>query len=168
MTRLSAQKILRYQQKPGWCGPAAIQMALAAGGIRKPQKDIARAVYKSWWGTTQQAIFAYLSKYFKRLNFRENSKLADVRYHLAKRHIVMVNWWDDFIPEDIDGHYTLLVGYSQKTKKVKLVDPLSERGIWKMPIKDFRDRWYDKLDVQNKTWIEGWMLWLDPKSRINT
>ena len=33
------------QEKSGWCGPAVIQMALLAGGIKKSQKDIAKEVY---------------------------------------------------------------------------------------------------------------------------
>lgn len=165
MTRLSAQKILRYQQTDDWCGPAVIQMALAAGGIRRSQKEIAKDVIHKWWGTTQQAILAYLSRYFDRLNFKEKANLANVSYHLKKGHIVIVNWWDDIDPEEEEGHYSLILGVGKK--RITLADPSQNRGIWQMRRRYFITRWYDSIDVNWKKWIEGWMLWVDPKSRIN-
>jgi len=35
-----------------------------------------------------------------------------------------------------------------------------------MEKEDFKKRWYDSLDTQDKKWISGWMLWVDPKSKI--
>ena len=39
------EKLHRFQKKPGWCGPAVIQMVLLAAGIKKTQKEIVKAVY---------------------------------------------------------------------------------------------------------------------------
>lgn len=162
------KKILRHQQKPGWCGPAVIQMVFAAAGMRKSQKEIAHDVYQKWWGTTQQTILAYLSQFFKIVNFKQNATTVDISQHLDSGHVIIVNWWDDIDKsEDPDGHYSLVLKYDKETKKVTLGDPATGRGIWKMKARDFNFHWYDYLDTNNRTWIEGWMLWVDPKSKIS-
>jgi ABC-type bacteriocin/lantibiotic exporter with double-glycine peptidase domain len=163
---INYRNIFRWQQKDGWCGPAVIQMALAAGGIRTAQAIIARKVFQSWWGTNQQSIYAYLSQYFKHLGFKEGAYLKHVKYHLDRKHIVIVNWWDDYDKEDADGHYTLVVKVDLKTKRIHLADPAKGNGFWSLTTNDFNKRWYDILDIHGKKWIDGWMLWLDPHSRI--
>jgi ABC-type bacteriocin/lantibiotic exporter with double-glycine peptidase domain len=161
------KKIFKYQQKSGWCGPAVIQMALLAGGIKISQEKIARDVYRSWWGTTQQTMYAYLSRFYKNLGFRENSKLRDISYHLKRKRFIIVNWWDNLVPEEgEDGHYSVIFDYDNKERKITLGDPSAGRGIWKMKASDFNDRWYDSLDLHNKKWVEGFLLWVDPKSKI--
>jgi len=166
-TKTSWKKIIRYRQKWDWCGPAVVQMALASGGVRKSQKEIAKDVYQKWLGTTQQSILAYLSQFYNMLNFKENSRFSDILYHIERGHTVIVNWWDDIDPHDEEeGHYTLALSYDKKRGKLTMADPIKERGIWQINKKDFTRRWYDTLDVKGKKWIEGWMLWLDPNSRI--
>ena len=169
------KKILRYQQTDAWCGPAAIQMVLAAGGIRKTQKEIAKNVSHYWWGTTQQLIFAYLSKYYSRLNFKENTTFANVTYHLKKKHIIMVNWFDDDPARNIDynatnefdyGHYSLLIDYDTKKRRVTLLDPSESNGFRQVDVKKFKQKWYDYLDVYGQRWLDGWMLWVDTDSKI--
>lgn len=158
-------KFFRYQQKSAWCGPAVIQMALAAAGIKIPQAKIAKDVMHKWWGTTQQSMFAYLSRFFGRLNYKENSTLPDIKYHLKKGHVIIVNWWDNIdTGDEEDGHYSLLVDYNYKTRAVTLGDPAAGRGIWDLSWKNFKSRWYDSVDINNKKWIKRWMLWIDPKS----
>lgn len=161
------QHLFRYQQKSGWCGPAVIQMAMLSAGIKKTQSAIAREVYQKWWGTNQQTIYAYLSQYFKKLGFKENSTLRNITYHLTQKHFVIVNWWDNLTPDEgEDGHYSVIFAYDSKSKLITLGDPSAGRGIWQMKAADFNNRWYDSLDVHGKKWISGWLLWLDPKSVI--
>jgi hypothetical protein len=155
----------RHQIISGWCGPAVVQMVLSSAGIEKSQKAIARYIYKSWWGTPHQLILAYLSKYFKTVNYKNSATLKDVRFHLNKANILVVNWWDNIDDENNgDGHYSILADYSEK--KVTLVDSDISRGIWSLPSDDFKRRWYDYIDTRNTTYVEGWMLWVDPKSKI--
>lgn len=161
------KKLHRFQQKPGWCGPAVIQMVLASCGIKKSQQEIAKYVYKKWWGTTQQIMVAYLSKFFKTVNYKQNAKFSDISAHLKKGHIVIVDWWDDFDEDSAGGHYSIAVEYLPKLKALTLADPSNDRpGIWTISGKEFNPKWYDTLDVHDKTWIEGWMLWVDPSSKI--
>jgi len=161
------KKYHRFQKKPGWCGPAVIQMVLLKCGIKKTQADIARAVYKEWWGTAQQMILAYLSKFFKIVNYKNNATFSDISFHLNKDNLVVLNWWDDFDENEQDGHYSLAIGYDSKAGALTLADPSNERpGIWTVSEDEFRKKWYDTLDVHDRTWVEGWMLWVDPKSKI--
>jgi Peptidase_C39 like family len=162
------KKFHKFQENPGWCGPAVIQIALLACGITKTQKDIAKEVYKEWWGTTQQIILAYISQFFKIVNYKHNATMKDVSFHLKKGHIVILDWWDDIDKEDEPGgHYAIAGNYDYKLKGLTLVDPSDGRpGIWTISDKEFDKKWYDTLDVHDRTWIEGWMLWLDPASKI--
>lgn len=138
-------------------------MILLAGGIKKTQSAIAKDVYKSWWGTNQTTIYSYLSQFFKNLNFKERAKISDIKIHLNKGHLIIVNWWDDYDsePNEDCGHYSLVFGYDSKSKKLTLGDPAKNGGIWQVDEKDFKNRWYDSLDLRGKKWIEGWMLWVD-------
>ena len=161
------KKYHRFQKRPGWCGPAVIQIILAKCGMRKSQAEISRDVYKNWWGTSQQMILAYLSRFFKLVNFKDNATFSDISHHLEKGNLIIVNWWDDFDENDPGGHYSVVVDYDSKLGALILADPSNERpGIWTISENEFRPKWYDTLDVRDKKWIKGWMLWVDPKSKI--
>ncbi len=163
----SWKKYHRFQKRPGWCGPAVIQMLLAKCGRRIPQAEIAKDVYKDWWGTSQQMILAYLSRFFKLVNFKENATFSDITDHLTKGNLIIVNWWDDFDENDPGGHYSVVADYDSKLAALTLADPSNERpGIWTISETEFRSKWYDSLDVRDKKWITGWMLWVDPKTLI--
>ena len=142
-------------------------MVLARAGINKTQFEIKKYVYKKWWGTPQQMILAYLSKFFKIVNFKQNATFKDISFHLKKGNYIIVNWWDDFDKKNQGGHYSIVGDYDSKLKNLTLVDPTNERdGIWTIKASEFNKRWYDTLDVHDRTWVEGWMLWVDPKSKI--
>lgn len=160
------KKIHKFQKKGAWCGPAVIQMALSVAGIEKKQENIAEDVYQSWWGTTQQIMIAYLSRFFKELNYIENASLDDVSSHLGKGHIVIVNWWDDLDKDDPPGgHYSIVGEY--KPGVVTLVDPSNGReGVWNIAQAEFEKKWFDTLDVRDQIKINHWMLWIDPASKI--
>lgn len=159
-------KFHRFQEHLGWCGPAVIQMALLSCGIDKTQEEIARAVYQDWWGTTGNIMLAYLSQFFGVLNFQNNSTLQDLSKHLSLGHIVIVNWWDDMDKEDEEGgHYSIIGGIEDG--KIVLVDPSNARsGIWTIDETEFVKKWYDYLDVNNKIKSEGFLLWINPASKI--
>ena len=164
MKRKIKSKILRFQEKSGWCGPAVIQMVLAGAGIKKSQSSIARSTYLSWWGTTHDTIFAYLTGYFKNIDFKIDSNLYDIDKHLMQKHTIVVNWWDnmDEPKNEADGHYSLIIGSDKNT--LTFADPSEGRGIWKFTRKEFIKRWYDYLDIDKKKKISRWLLWVDPKS----
>lgn len=164
------KKYHKFQKKPGWCGPAVIQMALSYAGVRKRQETIAKAVYKDWWGTSHQLMYAYLKKFFKEINFKNHATVPDLIKHIEKGHIVIVNWWDNLdLNVQESGHYSIAIAYNKKTKTLTLADPSNERsGIWDIEEKEFKRRWYDLLDEHGDKWVEGWLLWINPASRIKS
>lgn len=87
---LDLKKLHQFQEKSGWCGPAVIAMVLRASGIRISQKAIAEDVYLPWWGTPNQVIIAYLSRYFYDIGFKNDATLADLEKHLKLKHIILV------------------------------------------------------------------------------
>jgi len=155
-----------FQENPGWCGPAVIQMVLLASGISKTQAEIAKDVYLPWWGTTGPAILAYLSQFFKTVNYQEKSSLDDLSSHLKMGHIVILDWWDDLDKnESPGGHYSIVDKYENDT--LTLIDPSNSRsGVWTVNGTEFVKKWFDTLDIRDEVKLSGWMLWLDPASKI--
>lgn len=152
--------------RDGWCGPAIVNIALAAVGIRKSQESIMRHVYMPRFGTTQDSLFAYLSQYFRKVGFKTNARLRHVRYHLSRGHIVIVNWWDDLDEDDEDdGHYTIVQSVHCNGQKMRMIDP-SDRGIWDIKTRVFLNRWYDYLDARNSKRLDRWLMWMDPVSKV--
>ena len=101
------------------------------------------------------------------VNFKTNASISDISYHLKKDHIVIVNWWDDIDNDNHDnGHYSLALKYDNKKKLITLADPSQGRGIWDMSIKNFKKRWFDTLDMNNRVYLEGLMIWIDLNSKI--
>lgn len=161
------QKIHRFQEKPGWCGPAVIQMVLLAVGLEKSQEEIEKDVNLDWWGTTQGITVAYLSRFFKKLGYKENSAIEDVAAHIKNDHIVIVDWWDDLDEGEADGHYSIVAEYDEAAGELTMVDPSnSRRGIWKMKLEDFQRRWYDNLDIRGEIKTKGYFIWVDPASKL--
>jgi ABC-type bacteriocin/lantibiotic exporter with double-glycine peptidase domain len=156
----------KFQEENGWCGVACIQMALASAEIDVSQKEIAHYTYKDWWGAPQQLVLAYLSKYFRRVNYKHSATIRDISFHLNSNHIAMVNFWDNFAnSKDGDGHYAIVA--ECKKGLITLADPSGERtGIWSTTTKDFKPHWYDTIETQNKLYIAGWLLWIDSESRV--
>lgn len=161
------KKYHRFQEKEGWCGPAVIQMILGFCGIEKNQTEIAKDVYLPWWGTNQQILVAYLSKFFSKIGFFESANFDNISEHLNRGHLIIVDWWDDFTKKGEGGHYSIVGDFDPNTKKLTFIDPSNERGgIWTLSSDEFKSKWYDTLDVHDKIRIEGWMLWVDPESKI--
>lgn len=160
-------KNFEFQKKPGWCGPAVINIILKSVGIKKTQSQIAKKVFKEWYGTSQGLLVAYLSKYFKKLNYKKNASISNIKKYLKNNYIVVVDWWDDLDDLPADGHYCIVLKLDHKF--ITLLDPSNSRnGKTKMSHFEFKNRWYDTVDVnKDKLWEDRWLMWVDPKSRIN-
>jgi len=167
MAAIDWKKFHRFQEKPGWCGPASIQMILLAAGIKKSQAEIAADVQKDWWGTTQDITIAYLSRFFGELGFERGATLPDVKQHLEKGRAVIADWWEDLDEREADGHFSLVAEIDLERGRVTLADPAETRkGIWEMAAEDFEKRWYDYLDVNRRIKVERWILWVDLQSKL--
>jgi hypothetical protein len=156
------------QEQSSWCGVSVTQMTLLAAGIEKSQAEIAKFICKNWFGTPSTLMLAYLSKFFKIVNYKAGSDFRDLSFHLKKDHVVIVNWWDDIDNENESdgGHYSIIGNYDGKKRLITIVDPCEHRGIWNISTKEFRKKWYDYLDMNNRLYVTGWMSWIDLNSKI--
>ena len=147
---------------------ACVQMAILAGtGVLVPQNEIAKDIYLDWWGSPQQLVLAYLSRYFKKVNYKHSATIRDIAFHLNQREdICIVNFWDDFLDGEIgDGHYSVVAECRKGI--ITLIDPSQERdGIWSLSTRVFNAHWYDTIETQGKLYVAGWLLWINPESRI--
>jgi hypothetical protein len=112
-------------------------------------------------------MVAYLSKYFSVVNYKTGASSRDLREHIAKGHAVVLNFWDDFDGSEGDGHYSILGDYQKRI--LTLVDPSGERGaFWKISYKEFKNKWFDTLTLDNRLWLSGWMMWVDLNTKRET
>ena len=156
----------RFQEKDDYCGIAVIQSILAKAGIEKTQEEIAKDVFIPWWGVSRGILLAYLSIFFKTVNYRDNSRMGDVTPHLKKGHAVILNWWDSDEDGYGDGHYSILADYDSKERVLTLADPSNERdGFWKIKYSEFKHKWWDTLTTDDKIWSTGWFMWINLNSK---
>jgi hypothetical protein len=150
----------RFMPHAGMCGSTTIWMILHACGIPKPLWYINHYVYKPFWGVCPQLFVAFLSRYFSTINFKTNSSVKDVAYHLNKNNIVVLNWWDSN-----NGHYSIV----DKCEKgfLTMIDSSKERDwMWIMSTKEFKKVWWDTLDCGDNIYHTGFMAWINPRSKI--
>lgn len=149
----------RFMSREGLCGPTTIWMVLSACKIRRPLWFISIYTWKWWWGCPSQLVIGFLSRYFSLVNFKTNAKIGDIAHHIKVGHIVIINWWD----KD-GGHYSIVSNYERGW--LTIVDSSRERD-WQylMSTKEFKDKWFDTLDISDTLYHVGLMIWIDPKSK---
>lgn len=151
------RRIHRYQERDSWCGVAVVQMVLRAAGIRRTQSSIARSIYLPKWGTTHDAMVAYLSRDIESLGTQQDATLEDIANHLSLGHAVIVNWYDNTSAPS-DGHYGIVARIDER--EIELVDPSDEHDkLWTMRRGAFLRQWFDHLDEKKRIRVNRWMLW---------
>lgn len=152
------EKHHRFMPRPGWCGPTTVWMVLSACGIKRPIGDIARHIWKKWYGTPPQLMAAYLAKFFDDVWYHDESTISYIRSHIDRGYIVIVNWHDE-----TEGHYSIVSGYTKD--RLQMVDSSRERE-WTYSIKNknFFDSWHDFMATDNRQPIYNLLIAIDPKS----
>lgn len=134
----------RRQENPAWCGPATVQMVLAAFGIVRSQQALARALRTRNGsgprdGTSNNALATIFRRYGLKSKVLRNARLSDVARHLGSRAVVVVNFIE---AEFNEGHFGVLLDVSPT--HVRLVDPWVGRVV-AMKRSDFNRRWTNEL-----------------------
>ncbi|MDE1924642.1 MAG: C39 family peptidase [Patescibacteria group bacterium] len=132
-----------------YCGPAILQMVLAAHGMRQTQKKLAKlAGTNSRIGTSTRGMIQALDSFNLEVASGNKKNLADIRQELAKGSIIIVaytelHWqW---------GHYAIVLGY--KGKNIHLLDPTERLGtVIVLPAKEFDKRWKDPMFTKTDHW----------------
>lgn len=120
------------------CGPACMRMVLAASGINKSEKQLARLMRSSTKHGTHHWEFPKLAEKLK-LQYvvgQENSTLNELKSVIKKGFHVIVCYFDH---EDGFGHYAVVKAVTPRY--IYLLDPFEEPNF-KQPLKQFIKDWY--------------------------
>lgn len=130
-----------YQQKPSWCGPAALQAALQIHGVRMGQGRIAKALGTEEGGTDDTDLIAGLDRLGCQWHEIETDRKADARDALIRFSpvapiLLCVDSWE---------HWVCIAGGCGP--RVWLLDPSGEPwnraglGRWALTPKSVLRRW---------------------------
>lgn len=124
-------------QTPGYCGPAALKMALSHYGIEKSEDELARLI-----GATREAgcepdqIVSAARALGLIAEYRKNGSIEELKRLVEDDVAVIVDW---FSPEE-NGHYSVVAGF--EGEMIVLADP--HFGDYnRMPIAAFLNRWFE-------------------------
>jgi len=132
---------LAYQQKPHWCGPAALQSALQIHGARIGQGRLAGLLGTGLEGTDEQQMTDALDALGCQWDVLETNRKADARAWLVDRSpiaplIMCVDAWQ---------HWVCVAGVCGP--RMWLLDPAREewnkagQGRWALLPKTILKRW---------------------------
>jgi ABC-type bacteriocin/lantibiotic exporter with double-glycine peptidase domain len=123
------------QKKEWWCGPAVVQMVLAAHDIQVSQPRIARIMKTTQArGTPNKNMTLPFRRY--ELSTRIFKGKEALMKSLKRKEIIIVNYYH---LKDQVGHFAIVKHI--KNKRMTLVDP-SEGPNHTMLLKEFLDNWY--------------------------
>ena len=133
------------------CGPAALQMALAAHGMRVSQRLLtkqAKTPTHQNFGTTTKNMMLVLKQYKILATAKNRNGLKDIIKALGERKIIIVCYSER---ETNAGHYALLTKVGKKF--VTLLDPAYKNGtVPKLSIEEFILRWKDRRYTKTLRW----------------
>lgn len=134
------------------CGPATVQMVLAAYGITVSQEELDRALETPRdldKGTEPAAIIRVLEQHGLAVVARESGTLAEIEKAISHEHVVIVCYIDI---EWQEGHYVLVTDVNDT--HVTLCDPNPDHGPhYKISRTDFTDHWRDPCYTKTNRWM---------------
>lgn len=133
-----------------YCGPAILQMVLAAYGVETSQEALAEEIGKEnifERGTTPEELVAVLSKHRFKVDAKNLRDIAEVRDALEEGAIV-VTCYTEAVWEW--GHYALIRDISDT--HVMFIDPDTEDGNVALPLREFEQRWKDPKFTNTVRW----------------
>ena len=157
-----------YQERSidGWCGPAALVMALVALGYQVTQEELAKiAPYDPDWGTDHASMLNGARHYVPEAYELVGSTLEKLA-EIARTDAVILNFMDTEIGHEPsfgtgngeDGHYVLLSGLTQSDLLVMDSNPISPvDGGLRMIKRGWFERHFWDIDRGWKT-VERWAL----------
>lgn len=153
------------------CGPAVLQMMLAALGVSVSQEEITRAAEVQDTieedGTRIDQLALACSRLAPHTTFwyKYESSLKDIRYLLRTGYIVGVEWQglfydseeeeDDDDDDDDHGHYSIISHVDDTSQQLIMVDPYKDFAYQDriMPIDTFLRRWWDTNEIPHPSGV---------------
>lgn len=136
------------QETEYYCGPAVMQMILAAHGATATQEEIARAAYTNpEVGTLPEALVTTLQGFGRVVDAKQHRTIAELEHALTEDKIVVVLFIE---PEEEVDHYALLKEI--RDDLVVLIDPDARSGTTEMVKAEFERRWKDVFVGGTERW----------------
>ena len=139
-----------------YCGPAIIQMILAAFGVRITQLQAAKLAKTdklkgratgSETGTSIKNMLAVLRSYNLLVRASNHRSISDIKKALHRDAIVIVCYRERHYGW---GHYSIVLGFRGQT--IHLLDPdEGPAGIY-MSVSEFQSRWHDHIHTHTVHW----------------
>ena len=134
-----------------YCGPAVLQMVLAAFGISKTQDELAIEAGTPRTpeaGTAPAAMVRVLKSYGLSVDAGESQNLLEVSKALQRDAIPIVCFTE---PTWEWGHYAIVADVTER--EVFLCDPDTDRGACHaMAREEFERRWHDHQFTKTNKW----------------
>jgi ABC-type bacteriocin/lantibiotic exporter with double-glycine peptidase domain len=133
-----------------YCGPAILQMTLAAYGIEAPQERLAqeaRTPLDMHSGTELVHMVAVLRSYGLEVDASQNRNIEAVVGALQKDAIVIICYTE---PVEEWGHYAIVKEF--RGDNIVLIDPDSRTGETSLLTEEFERRWQDPLFTKSVRW----------------
>ncbi|MBP9710925.1 MAG: C39 family peptidase [Candidatus Pacebacteria bacterium] len=151
------EKYFKHQRTEYYCGPAILQIVLAAFGIRKTQRELARLAKTDKefgrasgkeTGTSITNMLRVLRSFGLHVDAGNNMTIVQLERALAQHKIPIVCFTER---QENWGHYSLVSGF--KNGYIKLLDPAEPQGKGKpMTVAEFKTRWRDPLHTKTVQW----------------
>lgn len=131
--------------KPGWCGPAALQFIAKKEGISYSQAELVKLMGTTQTHGTSHEAMLQGAKDIGFRAFRMQGYHITTVAELLPLHHVIVNWMSG-PNEDTDGHYSVL-------REIKDSSVILEDAT--LSIEEFTSKWYDFVGEKK---VEKWAL----------
>ncbi|MDB5225501.1 MAG: hypothetical protein JWL87_453 [Candidatus Adlerbacteria bacterium] len=139
------------QENEGYCGPAVLQMALAALGTDLSQKELAEEAYTPLndpdHGTEVADMVRVLEAHGARVQAQNGTALADVAAALEAGKIAVIAFTERHYGW---GHYSIIKKID--ATHVHLLDPDEDSGGEPMAREEFESRWQDPKHTKTDHW----------------
>ncbi len=124
-----------------YCGPAVVQMILAAHGLERSQDELAQILGTDATGTSAQAIAEFLMSCGFFVERKNGAELKDIETALESGASVIVGYIES--GDNLLNHYGIVADLDDG--HIVLVDPLLGPEL-SMARDDFESRWRDEPD----------------------
>lgn len=115
------QGIKRTKQFTNYCGPACMESVLKHYGSNKTQKDVGNVVYEAATGSTNGADMLLYARNLGFDAYSWNSGIRDVKSKISAGVPVIVLQQNS--TADTSGHFRVLTGYDDNTRRFDVMDP---------------------------------------------
>jgi len=154
-----------FRQKPGYCGPGALKIALSAFDIDKSEDELAKLATTNdselvrTGGTEHEGMIAAAKALGMSVFIKEEATIADLEYFINEEKLpAIVGWFDTD-----DDHYSVAVEITEH--EVVLADSSWLGPERRISRELFPHIWFDFVGAGNHKVSWGWLMVITPQKK---